>query len=242
MKTLGDGYGDDMGDVGEVDMFGLDEFGQPTGLNPMWGAIIGGGIGTGTAIAVRSMAKNSPTLQKYSEGVGLLTGAVAGGVMMAFPGSRAAGWSALATAFVTNGLRQLEAMFMGAPATAGYGGVVVDPQYLVNGLGQDYAVQELHGGGFGIHAIEPGYAVNGHGMGIVEVDPTHIVQGLGHLGAGNVQIQGSGYGAGTGVRVDGLGQGGPMNPQSPQAQLVGLGGPNVSGLASHYGATLFGSK
>ena len=55
---------------GNVSLFGLDEFGSPVGLNPMWGVAAGGSISTGTAIAVREFTKQV----KYAEGIGALAG------------------------------------------------------------------------------------------------------------------------------------------------------------------------
>jgi hypothetical protein len=113
----------DISDVGDVDMFGLDAFGNPVGLGAVWGSLVGGGLGTATSIGIRSMAK-SPSLYKWSEGIGFASGALAGGVMMAFEASRHSGVAAIATALATNGLRQIEALLGPSKALAGY---VADP-------------------------------------------------------------------------------------------------------------------
>lgn len=119
---LGD-YGD-VSDVANVDMFGLDEYGQPHGLGALWGAAIGGGVATAASIATRALWK-SPSGFKWSEGIGFAAGALAGGVMMAFPNSRHAGLTAILTSFVTSGLRQVEVLLM-APKAAGWGMVTAD--------------------------------------------------------------------------------------------------------------------
>lgn len=106
-KTLGD-YSD-VGDYGAVDFFGLNEFGEPVGMNPMYGALIGTGLSTGTAIALRAFTKDvASPYHKYSEGIGFLVAGVAGGIMMASAGTRAAGMTSIASAFLSNGLRQIE--------------------------------------------------------------------------------------------------------------------------------------
>jgi len=109
----------DISDVGDVDMFGLDAFGNPVGLGAAWGAMVGGGLGTVTSIGIRSMAA-SPGLYKWSEGIGFASGALAGGVMMAFDASRHSGLAAIATALATNGLRQIEALFGPSKGFAAY--------------------------------------------------------------------------------------------------------------------------
>ncbi len=121
---LGD-YGE-VSDVGNVDMFGLDEYGEiPAGaLSPLWGAAIGGGVSTAAAIATRALWK-SPVGQKWSEGIGFAAGVLAGGAMYFFPKSKHAGIAAILTSFVTSGLRQVETLVM-APKAAGLGMTTFD--------------------------------------------------------------------------------------------------------------------
>lgn len=115
--------------LGGVDAFGLDEMGQPVGLNPVWGAVVGTGLGTIGAIATRQF---SPKLAKHSELVGFGLASVASGAMIAFEGTRAAGWTGLASAFLNNGLRHMEKMFAeksieGSVVPNPLQGVVIDP-------------------------------------------------------------------------------------------------------------------
>lgn len=254
--NLGDADG--FSDVGNVDMFGLDEFGEPAGGDSLWGGVIGGGIGTGAAILTRAMTSATSTMHKYSEGMGLVAGLVAGGVLYAFPGSRRMGLTAMAVAGVTNGLRQLEASLFPAQLTAaqaatvaqaaassttgtapvsaggaapqqGWGGVTIDPTGVIRP-------------GLGIHAIEPGYAVHGGGFGAVAIDPAYPVPGSVHAGFGG----GSGFGmnrpdlVGPPTLVGAGDYGMGDNPGVAQTKL--LGGPSVSALGAHYGATLFGGQ
>lgn len=180
---------------GAPDVFGLDEFGQPMGTNPVWGAIAGAGFQTATAMAVRQMA---PSMEKYAEGLGALAGILAGGVMWYFPGTRAAGVTAMATAAVGGGLRQIETF-----------------------LKKDSAA--VHGY-FGAPVIETNVPMLRDGMqlGLVQAE---AVPRLGEV-APNVTVMGppvADYGI--------------AGPAAAQAQL--LGGPQLSGLGSHFGATLF---
>jgi hypothetical protein len=123
--------------------------------------------------------------------------------MMLFPNARAAGWAGVATAFVTNGLRQLENLLMAPPAATtegayGWGGAVVERAHV------------LQGNGLGIATVEPGYAINGlRGLPELVGPPLHGDYGMG------------------------------QNPGVQQTQI--LGGPSISGLGAHYGATVFGS-
>lgn len=94
--------------LGGADAFGLDEMGQPVGLNPVWGAVVGTGLGTIGAIATRRFM---PAQARHSELIGLGLSALASGSMIMFEGTRAAGWTGLASAFLNNGLRQIELMF-----------------------------------------------------------------------------------------------------------------------------------
>jgi hypothetical protein len=289
-------FGDSDEDMmGEVDMFGLDEFGQPVG-DALWGAVIGAGIGTGIAIMTRAMTKPTSTIHQFSELTGLLAGGAAGGVMMAFPATRRMGVAAIATAFVSNGLRQLEQSLFAPKLTvaeaqalldatiaaggkaapsdvkpgavdakkAGWGGVVMDPTAVI---------QPYQGNGFGIHSIEPGYVVpanlpsmmqNGFGgPGNVTMSPTGVIWPHGHpnagFGAASIEpgylIPGSGSfasGGGAGFGIDQPDLTGPptlvgagdygMGDNAGATQTRLLGGPSVSSMGAHFGATLFGGS
>jgi hypothetical protein len=264
--ALASNFGEsDYDNMGEVDMFGLDEFGQPAGGDSMWGAVIGGGVGTGVAMIARAMTKPTSKVHQYSELAGLLAGSIAGGVMMAFPGTRRMGWAAAATALVTNGLRQLEnsvfnpyamtlaeaqAMVAAAAAApdqkatpekaaayagAGFGGVTINPTGVI---------QPYQGNGFGIATIEPGFvvpanlpAMQNNGFGGVTIDPAFPVPG-------SISGGGAGFGA---DRPDlmgpptlvGAGDYGMSNDPGA-AQVRTLGGPGISAMGAHFGATLFG--
>lgn len=203
---LGDDYGDD---YGEVDMFGLDEFGQPVGMNPLWGAALGAGFQTGTAMAVRGLTD----MDEWAEAIGAGVGLLGGGIMAFFPGSRAAGVTAMAVSLVSGGLRTLEQFISDKEkmkaetakanaGTTGYGSVTIEPTHTVGGFGQ-VEIEPLSGG-FGIATIEPSAQVAGLGQ---------APQLLGYLG---------------------------QEQRAAQVQIEG--GPMISGLGAHYGATIFGGN
>lgn len=269
MKNNGNlGDTDGFSDVGEVDMFGLDEFGQPAGGDSMWGAVIGGGVGTGVAMIARKMTDPTKSVHKFSELLGLAAGGIAGGVMMAFPGTRRMGWAAAATALVTNGLRQLEnslfpdQLTAAAAATQAQQAAVSPTGTAPTPTQQQVATNPAaFGRGFGIPTIEPGYvvpanlpAMANNGLGAVTIDPAFPVPGSIHGGGfGGVVIDptaviqpGAGFGR-SGVELVGpptlVGAGDyGMSDNAGANQTKILGGPSLSAMGAHFGATLFGGN
>lgn len=104
--------------LGKVDLLGLNAMGQSVGLTPLWGILIGGGVSNFTSMAVARTSK-----AKHAHLLGFLAGAAAGGALYAAgKGTRGAGVAAIATAFVTSGMKWLEHVLFGAPtAVAGVG-------------------------------------------------------------------------------------------------------------------------
>ncbi len=195
----------DSKELGNVDAFGLDEFGMPAGINPLWGAVAGTGLGTLTAIGVRQFSGGSVGMVKWSEAIGFGVGALASGAMLLSKSTRAAGWTGLASSFLNNGLRQLEMMLLmkevALPAgTQGVGDVVIEPTDVLAGQG---------------------------GLGLVEVEPAQAL--LGNSGA--YMEQGSDMPTLVGASLE---------QASNHIQLVG--GPPLSGVASHWGATHFSGR
>lgn len=217
-------YDYDYSDMGQVDLFGLNEFGMPEGMNPLWGAVIGGGIGTGTAIAVRALAGKSD-YGKWSEGIGFGVAAASSGLLMAFPGTRAAGWAGLAVAFMTNGLRQLEQMFTKGGGTAGWGAATIEP---LNGVT--------------IESLSPGTR-DISGFGVAEIDEVPEAYGTipGVYGPEMPQLMGvAGPQLSAGAPPVDLGQQENLPENSYHVAL--MNGPALHGLGAHYGATLFGGQ
>jgi hypothetical protein len=103
-SDLGRGYDD-------VDLFGLNEFGEPEGLSPIYGALTGVGVGTLAAIGARSFGDSGSWTRNNSEFLGLLASLAAGGTMAFFPSTRYSGWVAMAAGLANNGLRVVESYF-----------------------------------------------------------------------------------------------------------------------------------
>lgn len=143
--------GDAADDFDDVDAFGLDQFGQARGLSPMWGAVAGSGLPTVVSMGARRLG-GAGFLGRHHEAAGFLAGAAAAGAMIAMKGTRAAGWTALAAAFLSSGLRAVEAELFGG---GGLSGVVIDPTT---------AFQGHRGGGMGLVEVNPATAFSGGQM------------------------------------------------------------------------------
>jgi hypothetical protein len=140
-------------DFDDADAFGLEEFGASRGgLSDLWGAVAATGLGTTTALGLRRFA--SGKLSEYSEALGFLAAAGASGAMIAMKGTRSAGYTGLAAAFLNNGLRAL-AHFMDPVMFKGYDGVVIDPTQAFAGY---------RGGGMGLVEVERTQALMGSEM------------------------------------------------------------------------------
>lgn len=135
--------GDVDGGLAGVDFFGLDAFGMPSGLNPFWGGMAGAAISTGTAVATRALTD----MDEWSEAIGGAAGILAGGLMAIFPGTRAAGWTAMAVAAVSGSIRTLEKFLSADAPIMGWGVATTEKGYPVGQID----VEPL-----GISTVEPG--------------------------------------------------------------------------------------
>lgn len=112
--------------MAKTDFFGLDSMGQPDG-NPMWGAFVGTGLGTLTAIGVKQYM---PKQAKHAELIGMGAG-VLGGAVLYFAGHKSSGITSAVSAVLNNGIRALEqVVFKQSAAMAGLRGlrgVVIEP-------------------------------------------------------------------------------------------------------------------
>jgi hypothetical protein len=204
--------------LGSVDLLGLNNFGNPVGLSPIWGAAIGGTVAGGTAILLRHTATAGA---KHPEAYGLLAGLAASGAMYAMKSTRHAAIGSALGAFLASGLALLErTLFATATVSA-----------------QNPAAASQTVAGMGIPMINP---LNGlgipqaralNGLGLPMISPTPHAQGTIPGVAGN-QL------AGAGSSMPPVSLMGPMSPQA--AHLRGVGGPAVHGLSAAYGATLMG--
>lgn len=139
------------GGLSGVDFFGMDRAGSPDG-NPMWGAMIGTGLGTVTAVGVARYAKN-PKIVKNAELIGL-GAAVLSGAALWLAGMRSSGVTAAVSGVLNNGLRALEKVLFKDSAIMGHlRGVVIEPTQAL--MGHNY----------------------GNGMGMVDIEPTQALAG-----------------------------------------------------------------
>lgn len=208
--------------LGKVDLLGLNNFGNPVGLNPIWGAAIGGGTAGVTTIAARH--SGSAGLMAKAELAGLGMGLGVSAVMYAMKSTRHAALGGVLGAFLASGLAYMERLIFGdaqvAAATATQAAVKAAG---TSGMGIPQ-VRNLNGLG-----IPQARALNGLGVPMISARSTSAgtIPGV----AGN-QLAGSGFSA---PPVSLLG---PTSPQA--AHLRGIGGPAIHGLSTSYGATLLG--
>lgn len=128
--------------LGSVDLLGLNGLGQNPGLNPIFGVMIGGGVTSVTALALRHAA--SGTAAANSDAIGFGAGVAASLAMYAMKGTRHAAFASLAGAVFASGLRALEKL-LSAPAGVGI------PMIEHLGIPQITALN----GGFGMHQLGP---------------------------------------------------------------------------------------
>lgn len=205
--------------LGSVDLLGLDKFGGNPGLNPIYGALIGGGVAGVTAISLRHLTTGTPA--KYADLFGFGAGFLAAAGLYAMPGTRHAAFGALAGAFLGAGLSFLEkVLFGGLGETNGVG----YPMIQSLGIPQ---IQALNGS-LGVAQIGPIPPAYGTIPGVVNAQPSmHQLSGI-----AGAQLSASG---GPPVSL--------MGEQSAGAQQATLmSGVQTSGIANAYGANLFGGR
>jgi hypothetical protein len=203
--------------LGNVDLLGLNQFGENPGMNPLYGVLIGGGVAGGTSLLLSRGAPTSTATQN-ADLIGFLVGLASGGALYAMKSTRHAAFGALAGAFLASGLKWLEGALFGPSAPAGAP---------VSGRGRGMGLPQINAlnGGFGLPQIS---ALNG-GFGLPTA--TNLPQSQGTIpGVAGPQV--SGFGAARG--------GGARPPVNLLGQQLAAGGPNISGLSARYGATLYG--
>lgn len=138
--------------MSKVNLFGLNAYGVPQGMERLWGSVAATGVGTLGAIAARRFASPGSWASRWSEAVGLLAGAGASLAMIGFESTRAAGWMGLVSTGLNNGLRILEqVMFGGQVAGLGwYTTETANPMlgmptaHQINGVGYPVAADQPH--------------------------------------------------------------------------------------------------
>ena len=208
--------------LGNVDLLGLNHFGQNPGLNPIWGTLIGGGVAGITTMTVNHTMTGKA--QVNSDLIGLGGGLAVAGLMYAMPRTRHAALGAALGAFLVSGLKWLERVLFGTvqlPASTAAVASQVAAGAGVQGLGIATTRQ------LGIATTR---ALNGRGMGISTTANVPHARGT---------IPGV-----AGLR---LGNGAPPvslmgRPSQGSAQVKLMGGPAIHGIAGAYGATHFSAR
>jgi hypothetical protein len=199
--------------LGSVDLLGLNEFGQNPGLNPLYGTLIGGGVGAVTSMAVARTAKAAD-----KELYGFLAGLGASGVMYAMKSTRHAALGGALGAFLTSGLawieKKLAPVAVAQAATKTIEGLGIAKVSYLNGLG----VPQVN-------------YLNGLGMASIHNQPPAVGTIPGVAGP---SFAGTQMGAG-GPPISLLG-----SPTTQSQKVSLMGGPSVHGLSAQYGATLLG--
>lgn len=209
--------------MGEVDLLGLDEFGQNPGMRTVYGALIGAGVASVATVAAKNLTDPGTWANDNAEWVGLGAGLLTAGAMYAMPGTRHAAVWAAGTAALSLGVIAIAKKVLG-------GGSVL------SGLGIPSAgpVPQVYGAGLGLPSIyapapvaniAPGYSgATNAGLAEASIGPVPQVYGTGL----------SGPQLGSQVPVSLLGN----SLGAQQASL--LGGPLTDGLSAMYGQTVFG--
>ncbi len=205
--------------LGNVDLLGLNEFGENPGMNPLYGVLIGGGVSAVTSMAL-SKGNQASAATQNADLIGFLAGLASGGALFAMKSTRHAAWGAFAGAFLASGLKWLEGALFGSSAA---------PGAPVAGRGMGLPMINALNGQMGLPMIS---ALNGGGqMGLPSVSSTPHPQGT-IPGVAGPQVSGFGAARGGGARP-------PVNLLGHQ---LSAGGPNISGLSARYGATLYGRQ
>jgi hypothetical protein len=195
---------------GEVDLFGLDEFGNNPGMSEVTGVAIGVGASVLGKFAAQRM---SGWAAANADLVGFATGGLASGIMYSLGKPSRAASIAAATAV----------------GVFTIGNWLLNKAMPLSGMGLPQV--EYLNGAMGLPQVE---YLNGLGMpGIAPVPPSYGtipgVYGTGFSGVAGPQLSAAQ------PPVDLLGD---HTPRAQQAEF--LGAPTLSGLASAYGATLLG--
>jgi hypothetical protein len=194
-------------------------------LNPVWGAMASGAIGTGTTISVRAFTG----MDKNAELIGLGAGVAAGVALMMSPRTRAAGFTGVVVALMTNGLRFVEALASNKQKIKDLEGAKVT--FLSQKAATKVPVKDQ------LTAKQAEAQAGGFGM--VTVDPRQLA-GFGAVSAEQRQLAGNGLGVVSPEVIRSLGAAGhnsmPTFQGQAPAQIVG----SASGISGAFGATIFG--
>jgi len=207
-------------------------------VSPVWGVAASGTVGTGTAIAIRTLTD----MDKNAELIGMGAGVAAGAAMMLSERTRAAGFTGIITAVVTNGLRYAEALTSPKQQIKDIAGSLAT---LTKKGGNPYANQlktaQMNAKAAGLKG----------GFGVVQANNMPLAGNLGLVSPEVIRSLSGGLGAASAEPMPALGavSAEPMplaGSQMPTFQGGGLGNSmptfqgGIGGLGAHYGATGIG--
>jgi hypothetical protein len=207
-------------------------------MNPMWGAVASGAVGTGAAVAVQSFSG----MDKHSELIGLGAGVATGAVLMLGKKTRAAGVTGVATAVVVSGIRAVQAMMSAKQKMKDIKGA--EATFLATKAAVKVPMKDQ------LAAYQAAAKAGGFGIVSPERVPT-----LGAISAQQIPTMNGGLGAISAQQVPTMGGGG-LGIVSPEV-IRSLSGGGIQGgglgaavkfqggggsLSSAYGATIYGNN
>lgn len=151
--------------LGNVDLLGLNAFGQNPGMNALYGTMIGGGTAGITSMLAKKFGAPGGAISNNDSLIGFGAGVGVAGLMFTMKSTRHAAWGALLGAFLASGFHWLTDMMAGGGSLKGLG----IPQ--INALN----------GGLGIPMLNnlPAPAGNVAGLGIPQINALPRPAGLG---------------------------------------------------------------
>lgn len=186
-----------LADIGEVNLFGLNEFGAAEGTYAAVGSAVGAFAQGILAAQIRSRVDNV-SVKENAEVYGAAAAAALSAAGLLSPKTRNAAWAGIGAALGA-GLAQVVNKMMAAKSLSG---VEIDQIPTLRGVTID-PIPTLRGSGLGLTTMQAVPTLNGA--------MPQLVGSAGHMGATRQQ----------------------------QATLVGA--PTLNGMASAFGATLFGN-
>jgi hypothetical protein len=183
-------FGDaDMGDGDMGDDFG--DFGETPDRSHIAGPLVGGGLAQVGTLGAKMLLKGKPAA-KWAGAIGFGLGALASGILIARPKTRAVGISSLITAAIVGIPRQIEDM-LGEPAAGAHSGYlgVITPERELAAAEQEMAAAEQEMLGAQEQPIELLDSGSGSTGVLGVITPEREMAGAGGVG-GDIELLGFG--------------------------------------------------
>ena len=197
--------------LGNVNLFGLNQYGKNPGMSPLAGV----GIGAGATFVGGLIAGKISALAGHQGKASAVAGLGSAAALYASKKHRHAALGAALGWFIVQGLPMLA-------SKVGLAGLGIPQINYLNGAGLGVHQIEMLNGGLGLHTLEPTRTPHG------------TIPGVAGHGMAQAGIQ---MGSDSGQPpVSLLGE-----STAQSRQVTSMGGPVISGLSTSYGATLFGT-